>query len=202
MKAKTILFILISVLLMSCNNAKKETGAVRVEKDPEPKILIAYYSLTGNTKAVAEQIHNKFGGDMFEIILVTPYPPDEKTVIDIVRLEMEKDYLPEISNKVENIDEYDIIFIGTPIWYGTAATPIFSFVKQYNFSGKKIVPFYTCGGGDEGSYVEDIKVFCNGAEFYNSFGNRRPDREDGTAVEKVEKHLNELMLRPPSSQIE
>ncbi|MDR2083738.1 MAG: flavodoxin [Bacteroidales bacterium] len=194
MKAKSLLIILLSVLLLACNNTKKDTGAIRIEKVPEPKILIAYYSLTGNTREVAEQIHDKFGGDIFEIELLTPYPTDEKTVIDIVKVEMESDYLPEVQNKVENMDEYDIVFLGTPIWFGTAATPIFTFVKEYDFSGKKVIPFFTCGGGDEGSYVEDVKVFCEGAEIYEAFGNRRPDREEGTHVEKVQKYLDQLVF--------
>ena len=192
MKTKSILVILLSVLLLACNSNKKESGAMRIEKAPEPKILIAYYSLLGNTKAVAEQIQNKFGGDMFEIELVTPYPCDEKEVIEITKGEREVGYLPELSNKIENIADYDIIFIGTPIWYGTAASPIFTFVKSYDFSGKKIIPFYTCGGGNEGTYVEDLKAICEGAEFFESFGNRRPEREEGIHIEKIEKHLETI----------
>jgi len=192
MKTKAIYFVLLSVFLFACTGNKKNIDTTEQTTKPEPKILIAYYSQQGNTKAVAEQIFDKFGGDLFEIQLETPYPADEKETIEIVNGQRETYYRPALSNQVENMADYDIVFIGTPIWYSTAALPVFSFVESYDFSGKTIIPFYTCGGGGEGTFVADIKVTCGNAEFLESFGTTRSERQEGLAVEKIEQHLASL----------
>lgn len=180
MKTKLIFLTLLSAVLLSCGSNKK------------PNILIAYYSHSGNTKAVAEQIHAKFGGDLFEIQLATPYPDNEQDVIEVMQRQKEENIKPGLSNKVGDMSKYDIVFIGSPIWFGTASLPVFSFVESYDFSGKTIIPFYTCGGGGEGTYVEDIKAICNGATFLESFGNTRAEREAGTHTAKIEGHLEQL----------
>lgn len=188
MKIKSVFIILLSVVLFACNSNKKS----KETKEPEQKILIAYYSLSGNTKAVAEQIQAKFGGDLFEIQPVTPYPNNEEEAIEIIGRQRDENIKPELSNKVGNMNEYNVVFIGTPIWFGTASLPIFSFVESYEFAGKTIIPFYTCGRGDEGTYVKDIQAICNGATFLESFGNTRPEREAGTHTAKINQHLEQL----------
>lgn len=182
MKTKLIFLILLSTILFACDSSKK------------PKILIAYYSLSGNTKAVAEQIHAKFGGDLFEIKTLTPYPGNEQEAIEIIQGQRAANIKPELSGKVANINEYDIIFIGTPIWFGTASLPVFSFVESHDFAGKTIIPFYTCGRGDQGTYVRDIQAICEGATFLESFGNTRPEREAGTHTAKIEQYLEQLVF--------
>ena len=182
MKTKSIFLLLLSLVLFACSGNK------------EPRILIAYYSQSGNTKAVAEQIQAKFGGDLFEIGLKDPYPASEQETIEIAGRQREEKMLPELSNVVGNMNEYDIVFIGTPIWFGTASLPMLSFVGSHDFAGKTVIPFYTCGGGGEGTYVADVKAICKGAVFLGSFGTTRPERAAGTHIEKVARHLDQLTL--------
>jgi flavodoxin len=156
-------------------------------------ILIVYYSHSfGNTREVAKQIHQKFGGDMVEIELVEPYPDDFDLVVAMVGEERENNFRPEIKNIVADMSIYDVVFIGSPIWYGTASTPVLSFMEKYDFSGKTIIPFYTCGKGDEGSYVSSLKRFCPNSTFLPGFGNSQPEREEGVHIEKVQDYLDKL----------
>ncbi len=180
MKTKIILILLLGAVLNACGGGS------------EPKVLIVYYSQSGNTKAVAEQIHAKFGGDLFEIELAAPYPADERETIEIVEWQRDESVIPELLDAVENMDEYDVVFIGTPIWFGTASLPVFSFIMSHDFTGKTVIPFYTCGGGDAGTYVEDIALYIKDATVLEAFGNNRAERENGTHIEKVATHLEQL----------
>ncbi len=180
MKTKIILILLFGVVLTACGGGAK------------PKVLIVYYSQSGNTKAVAEQIRSKFGGDMYEIELATPYPSDERETIEIVGRQRDGGVLPELNGAVGNMDEYDVVFLGTPIWFGTASLPVLSFVEGHEWAGKTVIPFYTCGGGNAGTYVEDITPYLEGAAILEAFGNNRCEREEGTHIAKVAGHLEQL----------
>jgi flavodoxin len=184
MKTKIILILLLGVVLTACGG------------DTKPKVLIAYYSQSGNTKAVAEQIQAKFGGDLYEIQLATPYPAGEQETIEIVGRQREEGVLPELGGKVENLGDYDIVFIGTPIWFGTASLPVLAFVEAHSgdFAGMTVIPFYTCGGGDAGTYVADIAPYLEGATVLEAFGNNRAERTAGTHTAKVAAHLEQLIF--------
>jgi flavodoxin len=181
MKTKIILILLLGVILTACSDAN-------------PKVLIAYYSQSGNTKEVAEQIQAEFGGDLYEITLATPYPAGEQETIEIVGRQREEGVLPELDGNVGNLGEYDVVFIGTPIWFGTASLPMLAFVKAHSgdFAGKTVIPFYTCGGGDAGTYVADITPYLEGATILEAFGNNRAERTAGTHIAKVAAHLERL----------
>lgn len=117
----------------------------------EDKALIAYFSETGNTEKLANLIHEQVGADMFKIEPVTPYPNGEE-LFDYTKEEQDKDERPEIKGTV-NIDDYDIIFIGYPIWWYEVPQIIKTFLDQYDLSGKTIIPFNTHeGSGDGGTY--------------------------------------------------
>lgn len=117
----------------------------------EDKALIAYFSETGNTEKLANLIHEQIGADMFKIEPVTPYPNGEE-LFDYTKEEQDKDERPEIKETV-NIDDYDIIFIGYPIWWYEVPQIIKTFLDQYDLSGKTIIPFNTHeGSGDGGTY--------------------------------------------------
>ncbi len=179
MKTKIILILLLSAVLAGCRGG-------------EPEVLIVYYSQSGNTKAVAEQIQAKFGGDLFEIALKTPYPEDEGETIEIVGRQREEGVLPELSGAVENLSDYDVVFLGTPVWFGTASLPVLAFVEAHDFAGKTVIPFYTCGGGDAGTYIADITPHLEGAAILEAFGNNRAERTAGTHTAKVAAHLEQL----------
>lgn len=124
------------------------------------KILVAYFSHSGNTRVIANQIHDRVGGDIFEIKTVDSYPQDYEAVKAVAMKELNEGSRPALATHVDNIDSYDVVFVGYPIWWGTMPMPVESFLTGYNFSGKTIVPFSTHEGSGLGSSVRDIKALC------------------------------------------
>jgi len=105
--------------------------------------LVAYFSHSGNTRVIANQIHEIVGGDIFEIVAVDPYPSDYDAVVKQAKQELDEDYRPELETKVEIMESYNVVFVGYPIWWSTIPMPVVTFLSQYEFSGKTIVPFCT-----------------------------------------------------------
>ncbi len=124
------------------------------------KILVAYFSRTGNTREIANQIHRGVGGDMVEIQVVEPYPEDYEEVKKVAMQEQVSGYKPALKTKIRNMKTYDVVFIGYPIWWGRLPTPIRTFLSEYDFSGKIIVPFCTHGGSGLSGSVADIRKLC------------------------------------------
>ncbi len=124
----------------------------------KPKTLIVYYSLTGTTKAAADIVHQNVESDIFEITIVDEYPTAHDDTITRVDKDRNEGKLPELRSKIENINDYDTIFIGYPIWRGTYADPIAAFLKEYDLSGKTIVPFSTSGSTTLGTSVLDLQA--------------------------------------------
>lgn len=141
-------------------------------KMPEKKILIVFLSRTNNTKALAEIIQKKTGGDIVALELVTPYPSDYKTTVRQVAMENESGFLPSLKTKVDNIKKYDVIFIGFPTWGMQLPPPVKSFLHQYNLSGKTVVPFNTNGGYGIGNSFETIKKLCPDSNILEGFSTK------------------------------
>jgi flavodoxin len=138
-----------------------KTGELEAKPDSgTKKILVAYYSHTGNTREIANQIHKSVGGDIFEIQTVTTYSDDYEEVKKRARQELGSGYKPALKTKINNIKSYDIVFIGYPIWWGTFAAPVKTFFSEYDFSEKTIVPFCTHGGSGLGRSITDIAALC------------------------------------------
>ncbi|MDE6565559.1 MAG: NAD(P)H-dependent oxidoreductase, partial [Clostridia bacterium] len=110
-------------------------------------ILIAYFSWGGNTRGIAEEIQSQTGADLFEITLVNPYSSDYNTVLDEAQRDQNEQARPELASHVENMDDYDTIILGYPNWWASIPMPIASFLEEYDFSGKTIIPFCSHGGG-------------------------------------------------------
>lgn len=106
-------------------------------------ILIAYFSWGGTTARMAEQIATQTGGTLFRIDPVTPYPTDYTACTEVALEERDSDARPAISGMVENIEDYDIVFIGCPVWWHTAPMIISTFAESYDFKGKTVIPFCT-----------------------------------------------------------
>lgn len=119
-------------------------------------VLIVYFSRTGTTEAVARQIQQETSGEMFKIEVVNPYPEEYRATTDQAKRELEQEYLPPLKEKVENLNKYDTVFLGYPIWWGTMPMPVFSFLNENNLSGKKIIPFATHQGSGLGRSVSDL----------------------------------------------
>lgn len=148
----------LSAVLTGINSAQAQA------LPPQSKILIAYYSRSGNTAAIANQIKQTTGGDIFEIVPVQAYPDDYRQTTEQAKKEISEGYKPELQNKVKDFAAYDIIFVGSPCWWGTVASPVASFLSEYDFSGKTVIPFMTHGGSGLGHSVEDIKKQLPNAE--------------------------------------
>lgn len=127
------------------------------------KVLVAYFSHSGNTREVARQISEATGGDLFEIVPATPYPTEYRAVVDQGKKEIEAGVRPALKNPVGDLSQYDVIFVGSPCWWGTVAPPVATFLAAYDWSGKTVAPFMTHGGSRMGRSEEDIGKLCHGA---------------------------------------
>ncbi|MGL5722779.1 MAG: flavodoxin [Brevinema sp.] len=136
------------------------------------RILIAYYSRTGNTRTVATEIQRKVGGTLFEIQTVQNYPSEYRATTDIAKEEQRTNARPALSTTVSNINDYDTIFIGFPSWWGTMPMACFTFLEAYNFSGKTIIPFVTHEGSGLGRSEADIKRLAPQASLKQGFAIR------------------------------
>ena len=129
------------------------------------KNLVAYFSCTGTTKSLAENLAKAVDGDLFEIKPKKEYTSSDLNWMDKSSrssLEMnDKNSRPEILNKVNNIDEYDTVFLGFPIWWYVAPKIINTFLESYDFSGKTIITFCTSGGSSMGKTLQELKLSCS-----------------------------------------
>lgn len=126
-------------------------------------ILIAYFSWGGNTRGIAEEIQSQTGADLFEITLVNPYSSDYNTVLDEAQRDQNEQARPELASHVENMDDYDTIILGYPNWWASIPMPIASFLEEYDFSGKTIIPFCSHGGGRFGQSLTAIAKLASNA---------------------------------------
>ncbi|MBQ7704019.1 MAG: NAD(P)H-dependent oxidoreductase [Selenomonadaceae bacterium] len=121
------------------------------------KILVAFFSRAGdnyetgviekgNTKIVAEMISEKLGADLFEITPINDYPADYRTCTEVAKAEQESNARPEIISYVENLQDYDTIFLGYPIWWSDFPMVVYTFLENQDFNGKTIIPFCTSAG--------------------------------------------------------
>lgn len=168
MKSITLMMVLATVTLAAVSCSPKKTAA----KEEPLKILVLYYSQTSNTKAVAQEIATKLGADIDEIIPVVPYENDFKATIDRGKKELDEGLFPEIQPLKADVAGYDVIFIGFPVWFGTFAPPVITFLNQVDLSGKKIVPFCTFGSGGLESSVNDLAKAEPNAEILPGYGVR------------------------------
>ena len=120
------------------------------------KVLIAYFSWGGNTRGIAQEIQSQTGADLFEISPVEPYSTDYNTVLMETQEDQHNQARPELFDHVDNMDDYDTILLGYPNWWASIPMPIASFLEEYDFSGKRIIPFCSHGGGRFGQSLTAI----------------------------------------------
>ena len=145
---------------------------LRVKRGKAPKMLVLYYSQTSNTKAVAEEIATRLKSDIEEITLVEPYDTAFQATIERCKTDREKGITPEINPLKSDIADYDIIFLGYPIWFGTYAPPIATLLDKVDLSGKKVVPFCTFGSGGLESSGQDLFERLPNTEILPGYGVR------------------------------
>ncbi|UCE81574.1 MAG: flavodoxin [Methanobacteriota archaeon] len=124
------------------------------------RILVAYFSWSGNTREIANQIHKIVGGDLFEIVTVDKYPRDYDETVKQARKELETNCRPRLASEVEDIESYDLVFIGYPNWCYTIPAPVASSLSKCDSTEKTIAPFCTHGGDRLGESVKDISNLC------------------------------------------
>ena len=172
MKNLKLIMVLATVTLTAVSCGPKKTSQNAETKVETPKMLVLYYSQTSNTKAVAQEIATKLGADLEEIVAVQPYDGDFQATIERSMQEREQGITPEIQPVKADIAQYDVVFIGYPVWFGTYAPPIATFLNKMDLSGKKIVPFCTFGSGGLESSVKDLAVAEPEAEILPGYGVR------------------------------
>lgn len=135
-------------------------------------------NLMGTTEVVAGYIQQAAGGDLHLIQTAEPYPEDYDTVVSQNHQEQEDGYLPELAGIVENMDQYDTVYIGYPVWATSLPQAVVSFLNQYDFSGKTIIPFCTHGGYGSGDTYESIQELCTEATVLEGYAVSASDVAD------------------------
>lgn len=143
-------------------NELKEELKAKEDKN----VLVTYFSYSGTTRGVAETLSNQIGADLFEIAPKEDY----SSLYPQSNMEIRRGERPELSSEVENMEEYDIIFIGYPVWFHATPAPINSFLESYDLTGKLIIPFCTSGGSD---IDETMPTFLDSCEGLAVYGERR-----------------------------
>ncbi len=141
--------------IFSCANGQR--GKTDLEGK---KILVVYYSWGGNTKAVGDYIAKKVGADVCQVKTVRAYPSDYDACVKEVGRQG-KDFESELEPIPVDVDNYDVIFVGTPCWWGTISNPLRTFLHQHSFAGKTVIPFMT--NGTSGKKLQDVRKLCIGA---------------------------------------
>lgn len=161
----------LSACSQNSNNFYEDEG----QTPPEPterKILIAYFSWGGTTQQVAKNIAQHTGGTLFRIETVNPYPTEYVPCTEVAKVERDNGVRPKLKNVVDNLDEYDTIFVGCPVWWHTAPMAIWSFLESenYNFADKTIIPFCTYAATYRDETLAKIVELTPDSEHLKGFG--------------------------------
>ena len=140
--------------------------------------LIVYFSYTGNTRALAEKIHDRIGGDIVELQLKEPYSTDYKHVESQGKDEVERGVKPELATEIKNFDQYDIVLVGSPVWSGTMPSVLADFLRNEGFAGKRLLPFTTHMGSGLGNIVQAMSALCPRAQIGPGLALRSPAGEE------------------------
>ena len=177
-----------------------------MQSDKTKNILVAYFSRKGmnyvngkivnlpigNTEVVAKMIQKITGSGIFHIESVKPYPIDYTETTEVAKAEMRANARPELNGRVENMAAYDVIFLGYPNWWGTFPAPLKTFLSQYDFSGKTIVPFCTHEGSGLGHSEQDMKKLCPESTVLNGIAIHGADA--GSANTKISEWLEKIKI--------
>lgn len=140
---------------------QSEEPQTEVSFEPETETgsnsLIVYFSWSGNTESVANEIQAQTGGDIFEIVPAEPYTDDYDALLDLAQEEQANGARPAIAETVENFEQYDTVYFGFPNWWGDMPMILYTFLDEYDFSGKTIAPFVTSGGSGFSGTISTIE---------------------------------------------
>lgn len=160
--------LLITIMCICCGCLKAQHSA-----------LIVYLSRTNNTKAIAEMIQKQVGGKLVSLELEKPYPKNYRAIVDQVAKENSTGYLPALKTKIDDIRQYDIIFVGFPTWGMQLPPPIKTFLSSYNLKGKTIIPFNTNAGYGIGSTFQTVEALAPDSKILEGFSTKGGIERDG-----------------------
>lgn len=171
MKARTVMALFAAAMVVAgCGQSQKK------------KNIVIYYSQTGATHQVACELARMLDADTLRIDVEQPYDGTYQETIERCRMEMAGGEIPALKKELKvDLSRYDTVFLGYPIWFGTYAPPIAALIKEYDFAGKKIIPFCTFGSGGLGASIEHLKKALPQAEILPGYGvrNARIDKAHG-----------------------
>src|SRR6266498_1341005 len=168
------------LFISACSSSQMKESNIKADTALDPtKVLIVYLSRTNNTKTIAEIIHRNIGGTLVALELEKPYPENYMATVQQVVRENETGYLPPLKTKIDSIQNYDVMFVGFPTWGMKLPPPMKSFLKQYDLSGKTIVPFNTNDGYGIGSSFETVNELCPNSKMLEGFTTRGGVERDG-----------------------
>lgn len=173
---KLLLTVFAALLFASCGKS-------------EDKILVLYYSQSNTTKTLAEEIQKQLGCDIAAIECQKPYEGDFGQVIQRWQKEQQEGRTPELKPLSKNLKDYDVIFLGYPIWGGTYAIPVASLLRETDFGGKRLVPFCTFGSGGLNTSVADLKKNAENAQILEGFGIRQ------ARIAKAPQEVDEFLIK-------
>lgn len=190
-------FLTIFGLFTACsqtNAENKDSKNTANNASSQKKVLVAYFSATGNTRQIANYIAQDLNADIFEITPEVPYTSNDLIYgNDSSRTSREMNdnsARPAIKNTVSNFEQYDVVFLGYPIWWGNAPRIMSTFVEKYDFNGKTVIPFVTSGSSGIGSSAKNLEALTKGAT-WNS-GQRF---SSGTSKNTVTDWVNSLNIQ-------
>lgn len=160
--ALTILFVVF--MIVGCAKTENQSNA---NATTDSKVLVVYYSLTGSTEKLATTIAEKAGAALFKLEPVTPYVMD--TVSEEKQAEIDSNTIRDLKGELPNIEEYDIILIGGPVWNGIAANPILKYLEETDFNGKTVSAFYTAASS-VGEYSNEFASLVNNGKVVEGLG--------------------------------
>lgn len=166
------------------------------------RILVAYFSRAdenygvgvvekGNTEIIAEMIAEETGADTFKIERATPYPADYDACTEEAQHEQRENARPELKNTLDNLDDYDVIYLGMPVWWGDMPMPVYTFVEGIDWNGKTVYPFTTHAGSGLSSIPRTLENICNGATIGDGFTIAGTDAQNNQ--DKAKEAVNEWL---------
>lgn len=188
---KVILCVISFISLVACSNQTEDNkiSTKSFDEKDEKKVLVLYFSQTGNTEKVANYIQSEVNADIIQIQTKNPYPNDLDELYQIGQSELDQNARPELINGTVELSEYDIIFLGYPIWGGTCPMAVFSFLEQNDFSNTVIAPFCTHGGSGLANSVSDLENHLpDNAELLNGF------EINGSSVSGAEEEISKWIF--------
>ncbi len=172
--------IMMAFALIGCGQNSGNTSNAAKETQTTNNVLVAYFSLAGeqynvgvieegNTAIVAKMIAQKTGADIFEIVPVNAYPSSHSELLNVAKSEQSKNVRPAIAGTVNNMAQYDVVYIGFPNWWGDMPMIVYNFLESYDFGGKTVIPFCTHGGSGFSGTEKSIAKICKEANMLEGF---------------------------------